>query len=1482
MATTSFTAMRRFAGVAFTLLLFSLCLPGEAMGQGVPLVTASSAAGLSHPTGWGAIQQTAIDSNGDWVVDDYANGAVYEFPAGGGAAITLVPVDGLGGGYENPALAIDPSNNLYMGANWNNGLVMFPWNPAATTPGTSQWNGLSAVTASVATTAICTNSGKGNGSNCFAQYGIGGYSQGYFQPWGIAIGANNTLLIGNQNSNNFIFSLGVNNGWSNPVASNNVLVEQLSTMTKRPISVAQDPQGNVYFVEDSGGLPGLYRVPAGSSELAADTDPSITRVDPNLPSVSGVITDAAGNLYVSDSTDGVFMIPNPSGTPQTSAAVWLSPVPAEGEVAIDWARNAMYVPTSQAQNNGQADAARVGFGYAELGASTVGTANPTPGVVNFIFNGSVKPERAIIQQNGASSPDFSVSSGTCAMDSTYAAGSSCQEMVAVTPHSVGSISAELLLQQTQPDPNQQQFTVTGWSVNTGVLTLTGTNNLKANQPITFSGAAAQSPLAVLNGLTTTVQATGLGSSSFQIDSSAVPPGGCAQGATTCKGSDQIGVKPQLYVTVASIPLHGTGVGSLMQTTPALESSIGGQLVAPSQIAVDSQGNVYVADAGQGKVLMYPVGSGASSTPTSLGTGLTAPTGVAVDGAGDVFIADSGSGAVYEIPAMPTLSQAGGQITLASGLGSKLQLAADNLDDLYVADPTNARVVKLSNLNGTGPAIIALSETMLTSGFTAPSAVGVDSTGNLYVLDGTNLFESAGGIGAPAAVLNSLSGATGVAVDDSGAVYVTSAGGTMRIPSVGGVLAPGSATAVASAVTSSMAAAIDKLGNVYIADAGAGNVHVVTVNGTLTFAPFTSPNQSAALSFAVTNAGNGPLSVTGYMATNPTVDTVPISDWTAADGTCVGSSPVAVGGTCEVELTLNPGPGEQGVLTSQVSLVSSSSNLPVLYASGTAVPLPASTTGVNVSASAEAVNTPVSVKVAPQSGTTIPTGQVGLTYTTWTVKTVTCSTPCPQEIVPVTNTVTAVLDNTGQAQFSLAPVMAGSQTMTVEYIGDRVFGRSVKSVTPTIAKSSIQGLALPKFPDASDVNLPFVVPNNGTGSVPYDSSETPWQYSFNMKVNTVIGTPTGTITMMDDSSVCPPGTSATGVGTATCALASYKGVACPQNSAQGNLIIESSNVSNSAGTSFATSCLYQVPSGTTYTPVVYTHYVTPVYSGDANFLGSTGASTLFQATRGPLLQITTPAASSATAPPPLSVTAGSTASVNLTLTSILGYGIAGKNGLLNNSTFPVTLSCDNLPPHATCTFYYPTPDPNTSTATDIPWPANCTTQEVAEALPDSSGDLCAPSAVAVSTSSGTMTTGTGQVVMTINTDVTVGTTTSRNASATSVTLAALFGFGMIGLFVRRKAFEKSRLLMMVVLMLIAPALAASITACSTTNLLPQSVLKSPSGTYAVTVTAQQVGDQCEPSGPLGSNCTTTSGGPGQLAHGSNNPVSLPFAVNLTVQ
>ena len=51
---------------------------------------------------------------------------------------------------------------------------------------------------------------------------------------------------------------------------------------------------------------------------------------------------------------------------------------------------------------------------------------------------------------------------------------------------------------------------------------------------------------------------------------------------------------------------------------------------------------------------------------------------------------------------------------------------------------------------------------------------------------------------------------------------------------------------------------------------------------------------------------------------------------------------------------------------------------------------------------------------------------------------------------------------------------------------------------------------------------------------------------------------------------------------------------------------------------------------------------------------------------------------------------------------------------------------------------------------------------------------------------------------------------------------------------------------------------------------------------MTITAQPVGTQCIPLTGAGSNCSTSSGGSGVLVYGSNNQVSLPFYVNVTVQ
>jgi hypothetical protein len=1382
MATTSFTAPRRIAGFAITLMLLSLCLTGLATGQGSPLVTASAPIGLTHPTGWGTIRDTATDTLGDWFVVDYSNGALYEFPAGGGPMLTLGAPGPSGssgsiGSGNNPGIAIDPNNNIYLEANWNNCLVMFPY------LGSNKWAGLNAPspqTLSLAnpTTTICTNSGTGNQPQAFAQYGLsapaGSGFPGYFQPWGIAIGSNDNLIVANQNSGNYIFSLSVTGAWASPKAGP-ITSEPITGMSARPISVAQDPAGNIYFVEEPGqthALPGVYEIPesvlaAGTAgELTTDcptpaTGPPtgstcLTRVDPNLPTVTGVITDSVGNLYISDASDGVFMVPNPSGGtgPQPANAVMLTPVLAQGEVAIDWAHKILYVPTTQKQNNGQGDVAEVGIGYAELGSSTVGKTAATTTPVAFSFNGSATPASFVIVEGGMTNPDFTITGGTCTTGVAYAALASCVQNIAFTPSTVGNISAKLLM-------------------------------LDAKKNI-----------------------------------------------------------------IASIVLHGTGMGANVQTSPALLSSIGKGLTTPSQVATDALDNVYIADPGQKKVLKYAAGSSSSSTAVSIGTGWTSPTGVAVDGAGDVFIADSGTGSVYEIPMGLSGLNAAGQVTLVSGLGtSGLNLAVDALDNLYIADPSDHQVVKLSNVSASTVSTLGQSETVLATGFSAPSAVAVDSSNNLYVIDGANLFELAGGVGAPKTLLTNLSGATGVAVDPSGAVYITSAGGTTRVPFVGSALNPAGEAPVASTVSNTSAVALDRLANVYLTQASGGAVTLVTTNGTLSLStpPLTGSTNATA---TITNAGNSALTVTGYTDTNPANAQQPSYlqlpvDFTAADttsGGCVASSPIAPGATCTVQVTFAPGAGEQGTLTGLIGVASSAIDIPeTITATGTGAGLANSVANIAAGThAAEVVNTPLTITVAPKSGTVTPTGTVTVVFTSWNVIIPTSGANANiPTINPITASATATLTN-GTANFTLSPVLAGTQTITVNYSGDRVYGRSVGTMSATIAQSAIAGFgADPNAPPY----LPFVLESGAvSGSIPYDGSQAYWQYTMPVVVNTAAGVPTGTLTFMDNSSTCPPGTSTTGQGAAFCLLANYSGAACPEVAGASVTNIQNAGVHPTGATgNFATGCL-QMPQFTTYTPVISTHYITPVFSGDRNFLGATDpVSTLFQALRSPELLI-------AASPSTLTVTSGSTASTTLTLTSVLGYGYAGKGSQLNDYNFPVTLTCDNLPPHAVCSFTYPTAissaQPSAPNSVQIP----CTGTTAA-------ADNCLP----------------GIVTMTINTSVSVGTTTSQNAAVSSVTLAAIFGFGMIGLFFRRKIFLKGRVLLMVFLMIVAGAFAISLTACNTTNLTPGADLISPAGTYAVTVTAEQVGSQVInlPTGPV-------------TIAGSENQVSVPFYVNVTVQ
>ena len=709
----------RFFGVALTLLLLgAFC--GGAEAQTTPLVTASFATGLNHPSGWGTIAQTAIDSYGDWLVVDFSNGALYEFPHNGGALVTLIAPGGVGGG-NNPGVAIDPDNNLYLGGNWNNCLVEYPYNAA-----TQTWTGLSGLSSGNNTSDECGVAPEG-----FAQYSIFGFSPYYFQPWGIAIGNNDNMIVGNQNSGNFIFNLYVSGAWSSPSVPQNSssTSDIISAMTKPPISVAQDKFGNVYFVEASGGLSGVYEIPA--SVVAAGTagaltsDSGLTRIDPNLPSVSGVIVDPNGNLYVSDSQDGVFLIPNPSGTPETASAVMLTPVPAQGEVAIDWTRNILYVPTTQAQSNGQADVAKVTLDAADFGSASVADVTPAPSPVQeavlFSFNGSVTPASFKIVEAGDANPDFVASGGTCAAGTSYAAQNSCTVNVSFAPHSAGSISAKLLM-------------------------LDSSGNILAAMPLHGTGTSAA---VQIQGGTQSAIGAGLNT-----------PG-------------QVAVDAADNVYVADSGLKAVEVYPAGSGASAATATVGTGLTAPTGVAVDGAGDVFIADSGSvyevpegsnglnaaGQVTLINTGLGSNlrlavsgrdrlyiSDPdnhrvvelTNLGgtvgplaqtetdlTGFNAPSAVAVDESGDLFVADGAN--LDEIPVGGTMT------TLLTSLSTPAGLAVDPSGAVYVAE--TGGTIRIPNENGT---LNAADETAIAASVTMPTSVALDSLGEVYITDGSAL------------------------------------------------------------------------------------------------------------------------------------------------------------------------------------------------------------------------------------------------------------------------------------------------------------------------------------------------------------------------------------------------------------------------------------------------------------------------------------------------------------------------------------------------------------------------------------------------------------------------------------------------------------------------------------------------------------------------------------------------------------------------
>jgi uncharacterized protein (TIGR03437 family) len=250
---------------------------------------------------------------------------------------------------------------------------------------------------------------------------------------------------------------------------------------------------------------------------------------------------------------------------------------------------------------------------------------------------------------------------------------------------------------------------------------------------------------------------------------------------------------------------GNGTGAFAGDGKAATSA---ELNNPSGIALDSSGNLYIADSDNHVVRKVSGGNistvagrniqgytGDSGAATS--AELSFPVAVALDSSGDIFIADAGNNVIRKVSnSDSTISTVVGGPATTLQLSHPDGLAIDKNNVLYIVDTDNRRIVKFANgaatviagngdLNASGDGGPALE-----AGLGDPMGVAVDNAGNLYIAD---TFNSRVRKISPDGIINTIAG-TGITA------YFGDGGPALK----SGIYFPHDVTA-------------DSSGNVYVAD-----------------------------------------------------------------------------------------------------------------------------------------------------------------------------------------------------------------------------------------------------------------------------------------------------------------------------------------------------------------------------------------------------------------------------------------------------------------------------------------------------------------------------------------------------------------------------------------------------------------------------------------------------------------------------------------
>jgi uncharacterized protein (TIGR03437 family) len=317
-------------------------------------------------------------------------------------------------------------------------------------------------------------------------------------------------------------------------------------------------------------------------------------------------------------------------------------------------------------------------------------------------------------------------------------------------------------------------------------------------------------------------------------------------------------------------------------------AVNAAFASPRGVAVDGQGNVYVADTINNRVreiaidgTITTIAGGANAGFSGDGrpavlAALTQPTSVAVDSTGNVYVADTGNDRIRRIGTdgiITTIAGTGtsgftgdGGPAIAAELNEPESVAVDRLGNVYIADTGNDRIREVSaagvitTVAGSDPAA-GNNGPAVSARLFEPSGVARDAAGNLYIADslnnevrkvtpqgvivdvagnGTAGYAGDGGLATRA----ELNDPNGLALDAADNLYIAdTANNVIRevtpygtISTIAGTGAMGNSgdggPATSATLFNPNAVAFDRAGNMYIADSANHRVRVVDASGNI--------------------------------------------------------------------------------------------------------------------------------------------------------------------------------------------------------------------------------------------------------------------------------------------------------------------------------------------------------------------------------------------------------------------------------------------------------------------------------------------------------------------------------------------------------------------------------------------------------------------------------------------------------------------------